>query len=79
MPKIIISSLAYGCSKRNNAKYYYSKIAIVSENKTLALQLQSYFNNYVVPNSVLINIKTKKKFVVDEFQNIDDVNRIITD
>jgi hypothetical protein len=39
VPKIIISSLEYGCSKRNNAKYYYSKIAIVSENKTLALQL----------------------------------------
>jgi hypothetical protein len=39
-----------GCTKKNKARYYFSKIGVVSSDPALLEDLKQYFNDYVILN-----------------------------
>jgi hypothetical protein len=61
-----------GCTKKNKARYYFSKIGVVSSDPDLLSDLVQYFNDYVIANHYMETGDTGQLFTVDNFTNIDD-------
>jgi len=65
------SNLLY-CNKKNKAKYFYSKIAVVAEDPTVRQNLVTFFTNYFFTNMKF----NQNKWSVDGFATQDDVFNI---
>ena len=75
-PKLLASTLQT-CTQANQNKYYYSKVAVISTDKTVADNLKTYFEKYVLvdmgfPSNWTVETYESQDKQFEEYQKYDE-------